>query len=263
MANNFDLPGLDALFGPTEDNSTDRVRMIPLADIDPFPGHPFRVDDDEEMQSLVESIILSGILCPVAVREVSGRYQLIGGHRRRRAAELAGLNELPALVREMTDDEATIAMVDDNLRREKILPSERAWAYRMKLEAIRHQGKASRHAVGKESADTVGEQTGDSGRTVQRYIRLTYLISELLQLVDEGAISIAKGVELSYLPEQEQVWQPEIGLTPTPKPAKPKPLKMSYDRVGRFFRDADSKEDIEKTIERALAAWFENGGDVG
>ena len=172
----------------------------------PFQKHPYQVREDAAMDELVESIRVHGVLSPLLARPKGDGYELVSGHRRRLAAQKLGLPTVPVLVREMTDDEAVILMVDSNLQRENLLPSEKAFAYKMKLEAIKHQGKAtSRQVVGKlESADEVGQGNGESGRTIQRYIRLTNLVSPLLQMVDDGRIAFSPAVELSYLARDEQ-----------------------------------------------------------
>ena len=185
----------------------ENIQEIRTDEIWPFKDHPFKVIDDESMLRTVESISQYGILSPLILRPMEGGgYEVISGHRRLHAAEQAGMETVPAIVRELNDDEATILMVDSNLQREHLLPSERAWAYRMKLEAMKHQGKAtSRQVVGKrESADEIGIDEGKSGRQIQRYIRLTYLIPELLQMVDEKKLAFNPAVELSFLSEQQQ-----------------------------------------------------------
>lgn len=182
----------------------ENVQSIPINEIQPFRNHPFTVADNEDMAKIVESIGKVGTITPLLARPLpEGGYELISGHRRLEACRKLGLENIPVIVREMTDDEAVIAMVDANLQREHILPSEKAFAYKMKLEAIKHQGVASRQVVGKrESADDVS--VSESGRTVQRYIRLTKLNSELLKLMDEGKIAFSVGVELSYLSPEIQ-----------------------------------------------------------
>ena len=185
----------------------EKIKNIDLSMIDEFPDHPFKVIENDELRELSESIKEKGILVPLIVREKEdGRYEMLSGHRRMKASELADIRSVPCVVKKLDDDEATIIMVDSNLQREEILPSERAHAYKMKLEALNHQGKStSRQVVGKlESADLVGNETGDSGRQVQRYIRLTYLIPELLDMVDEKKIAFNPAVEISYLTEDEQ-----------------------------------------------------------
>ena len=207
---NLTLGGVDALFSTEEDRQNaklEKVQEIPVDQLIPFKNHPFKVVDDEAMLRTVESVSQYGILSPLIARPMKdGEYELISGHRRKHAAELAGMSVVPVIVREMDDDAATILMVDSNLQRETILPSERAWAYRLKLEAMKHQGKAtSRQLVGKlESADVIGRDTGESGRQVQRFIRLTYLIPELLEMVDQKQLAFNPAVELSYLSEKQQ-----------------------------------------------------------
>ena len=182
----------------------ENVQSIPIKEIQPFRNHPFTVADNEDMAKIVESIGKVGTITPLLARPLpDGGYELISGHRRLEACRKLGLDTIPVIIREMTDDEAVIAMVDANLQREHILPSEKAFAYKMKLEAIKHQGVTSRQVVGKrESADDVS--FSESGRTVQRYIRLTKLIPQLLKMVDEERIAFSVGVELSYLSEYEQ-----------------------------------------------------------
>ena len=184
--------------------TTENVQSIPIKEIQPFRNHPFTVADNEDMAKIVESIGKVGTITPLLARPLpDGGYELISGHRRLEACRKLGLENIPVIVRKMTDDEAVIAMVDANLQREHILPSEKAFAYKMKLEAIKHQGVTSRQVVGKrESADDVS--SSESGRTVQRYIRLTKLIPQLLKMVDEESIAFSVGVELSYLSEYEQ-----------------------------------------------------------
>ena len=182
--------------------TTENVQSIPINEIQPFRNHPFTVADNEDMAKIVESTGKVGTITPLLARPLpDGGYELISGHRRLEACRKLGLENIPVIVREMTDDEAVIAMVDANLQREHILPSEKAFAYKMKLEAISHQGKACGQLVHK-SRDTVSET--DSGRQVQRYIRLTKLIPQLLKMVDEERIAFSVGVELSYLDEYEQ-----------------------------------------------------------
>ena len=212
---NLALKGLDDLFS-TEENrqeeQREQVQQIPIDALHPFTNHPFKVLDDEAMTRTVESIAQYGVLAPLIARPRpdGNGYEIISGHRRQYAAKLAGLDTLPVIVRQMSDDAAVILMVDSNLQREHILPSERAFAYKMKLEALKNQGArsdlTSRQVVGKlEAADVIGKATDESGRQVQRYVRLTNLIPELLNMVDEKMISFNPAVELSYLsPEQQQ-----------------------------------------------------------
>ena len=199
---------LDQLFGIDQEQSG-QVVDVPLKELYPFKDHPFKVIDDDKMRETVESVRENGILVPILVRDrQEGGYEVVSGHRRRHAAEIVGLERVPVIVRELTDDEAVIAMVDSNLQREEILPSEKAFAFKMKLEALSHQGKAgeaSRQLVGKlESADIVGQNIGESGRQIQRYIRLTELLPELLEMVDRKKIKFNPAVELSYLSKDEQ-----------------------------------------------------------
>ena len=192
---------------------SERVQEIPLSELHPFKNHPFRVVDDEAMQRTVESVAQFGVLAPALARPRSeGGYELVAGHRRMRASELAGLETMPVIIRQMDDDTATIAMVDSNLQRETLLPSERAFAYKMKMEAMKHQGERTdltsgqlgRKSDGKESREIIAEQTGESARQVQRFINLTNLIPELLDMVDRKEIAFNPAVELSFLKKEEQ-----------------------------------------------------------
>ena len=196
-----------------EEVKREKVRVVPLKYVDDFPDHPFRVHDDESMADLVHSIEMNGVMNPViARRKEDGRYELISGHRRKFACEKLGLELIPIIVRELSRDDAIIAMVDSNLHREHILPSEKAKAYKMKMDAIKRQGKrtdlTSPPMVGKlkgrETTSIIGESSGDSGEQVRRYIRLNELTRKLLDLVDEGKIGFRPAVELSYLTEEEQ-----------------------------------------------------------
>lgn len=210
---NISLKSFDDIFSTEESRQTgqqEHVQQIPLSELHEFEGHPFRVVDDEEMQKVVESVKKYGVLTPAIARpDPNGGYEIISGHRRLRASELAGLETLPVIVRNMDDDEAIIFMVDSNLQREKILPSERAWAYRMKVEAIRHQGRrndltTSTQLVSKLALETVGDDDGVSRESVRRYIRLTDLIPDILDMVDSKRIAFNPAVELSYLKPEEQ-----------------------------------------------------------
>ena len=192
---------------------SERVQEIPLSELHPFKNDPFRVVDDEAMQRTVESVAQFGVLAPALARPRSeGGYELVAGHRRMRASELAGLETMPVIIRQMDDDTATIAMVDSNLQRETLLPSERAFAYKMKMEAMKHQGERTdltsgqlgRKSDGKESRELIAEQTGESARQVQRFINLTNLIPELLDMVDRKEIAFNPAVELSFLKKEEQ-----------------------------------------------------------
>ena len=207
---NISLTSYDDIFSTEESRQTEQIQQIPIADLHPFKNHPFKVLDDEAMQRTVESVAQFGVLAPLVVRpREEGGYEIISGHRRQHAAELAGLKTLPVIVRNMDDDQAIIQMVDSNLQRESILPSERAFAYKMKLEALKNQGARSdltSRQVGEKlwSVTQVGAAVNESERQVHRYIRLTNLIPELLDLVDQKKISFNPAVELSYLADSEQ-----------------------------------------------------------
>ena len=193
-----------------QEETTERVQLISVDFMDSFPNHPFKILDDDKMRDTMESIKQNGVLVPAIVRpKQNGRYEIVSGHRRHYACMMAGIKEMPAIVRDMTDDEATIIMVDSNLQRETILPSEKAFAYKMKLEAIKHQGKrrdlTSAQVVPKLTArEKVANEAGVNRMEITRYIRLTELITELLDMVDEKTMSFHAGVELSYLPKEEQ-----------------------------------------------------------
>lgn len=205
----FDLPKLDNLFTTQEmrdDAKLERVQNIPLDELHPFKDHPFKIQNNEEMKRLIESIKKFGTITPVLARPLpDGGYELISGHRRFAACQVLGLETMPVIVREISDDEAVIAMVDANLQRETILPSEKAFAYKMKLDAIKHQGKTSVQVAEKLlSVEKVAEDAGESKDQVRRYIRLTYLIPKLLAMVDDGKIAFNPAVEISYLSKDEQ-----------------------------------------------------------
>ena len=275
------------------DNATlEGVTEIQLALIDPFPGHPFHVKDDEEMERLAESIAENGVLVPLTVRASGAeRYELVSGHRRKRAAELAGLASVPCIVRDMGDDEAVIAMVDSNLQREAILPSERAFAYSMRLEAMKRQGQrtdltsaqVAQKSSGRWSRDILAEELGVSKDKVQRFIRLTRLIPELRALVDEGRMKMLPAVEVSHLSEEEQAWLFDAmeaqACTPShaqtvkmkryakdgsltsalvrsimeeEKPNQVEQFKIPRKSIARFFRPSATKDEIESRIVRAL-----------
>ena len=212
------LTSLDSLFTTQEQRDEakrDVVLDLPLDQIGDFPNHPFKVRQDDAMMEMMESVQLHGVLVPGLVRQLAdGSYQMVSGHRRKLASRLAGLDTLPCIVRDLTDDEAIIVMVDSNLQREKVLPSEKAFAYRMKLEAMRRQGKRTdltstpvvEKLKGKDalSSAIIGKAAGDSYEQVRRYIRLTYLLPEILAMVDDSKIAFRPAVELSYLAEKEQ-----------------------------------------------------------
>ncbi len=213
---NISLSSYDDIFQTDqsrEEAQQERVQEIPLSELHPFKGHPFKVLDDDAMQKTVESIAQFGVMTPAIARpRPEGGYELIAGHRRHHASELAGKETMPVIVREMDDDAATILMVDSNLQRETILPSERAFAYKMKLEAMNHQGERvdltcsqlGNKFAGKKSSELLAEQVGQSKNQIFRYIRLTELIPELLDMVDEKKIAFNPAVELSYLKKEEQ-----------------------------------------------------------
>ena len=196
-----------------DDTSQKKIHCIPISEIDPFPKHPFHVREDEDMKALVDSIRMNGVLTPAAVRKKEdGRYELLSGHRRKRACEIAGLSTLPCKIVELNRDEAVIFMVDSNLQRTEILPSEKAFSYKMRLDAMKRQGKRTdltSNPVGRklqevESAGIIGVETGDSQTQVRRYIRLTRLVPSLLRMVDDRKIALRPAVEMSYLPRE---WQ--------------------------------------------------------
>ena len=255
----------------------------------PFAKHPYQVREDAAMDELVESVRTYGILSPLLARPKGEGYELVSGHRRRLAAQKLGLPTVPVLVREMTDDEAVILMVDSNLQRENLLPSEKAFAYKMKLEAMKHQGKAtSRQVVGKlESADEVGQMNGESGRTIQRYIRLTNLVPPLLQMVDDGRIAFSPAVELSYLTrdEQAELWDlieqedatpslsqalrmkqlsREAKLTPEvlyailteEKPNQKEQVRIKTESLRKYFPRNYSAQQMEREIIKLLEARY-------
>lgn len=206
----FTLPTLDDLFttqAERDDAKLERVKNIPLDELHPFKNHPFKILNNEEMERMIESIRKVGTITPALARPLpDGGYELISGHRRLAACQVLGIETMPVIVREMSDDEAVIAMVDANLQRETILPSEKAFAYKMKLEAVKHQGVTSRQ-VGEKllSVTQVSRDSDDSERQIQRYIRLTYLIPELLSMVDDNKIAFNPAVEISYLDREEQL----------------------------------------------------------
>ena len=213
---NVSLKGADDIFSTEEsrqEQQREQVQQIPIGELFPFKNHPFKVLDDESMQRTVESVEQYGVLSPLIARpRPEGGYEIISGHRRQHAAQLAGMDTLPVIVRNMDDDAAVLLMVDSNLQRENILPSERAFAYKMKLEALKNQGARSDLTCGQfghklngaKARDIVADESGDNARNVQRFIRLTNLIPELLDMVDEKKIAFNPAVELSYLDESQQ-----------------------------------------------------------
>ncbi len=267
---------------------------IPLSQLHDFPNHPFKVRDDEKMQETVESVKAYGVLVPAIVRQrPDGEYEIVAGHRRKRASELAGLNELPAIVRDLDDDAATIIMVDSNLQRESILPSERAQAYKMKLEAIKRQGErrdlTSPQVAAKFRADDeVAKAAGVSGDTVRRFIRLTELQPELQEMVDSGKMAMTPAVELSYLKPEEQALLLETieseQATPSlsqaqrikklsqsgdlnedsilgimseqKKPELSSNITLSGDKLKKYFPKSYTPAQIENTIFKLLDSWL-------
>ncbi len=280
-ASKVKLNSFDDLFGGAENTAGEQIISAKLSDLHTFKGHPFRV----KMEETTESIGKYGVLVPGIVRpRAGGGYEIIAGHRRKRGSERAGLDTMPVIVRNYTDDEATIIMVDSNIQREDILPSEKAKAYAMKYEAMKHQG-----SKGGSTLDEVGEAAGESGKTVQRYVWLARLIDELLDMVDKKKIGIAQGVDISFLSEEAQQWVAVIleetgaavnasqsaklkeygkkgGLTLEMvrlilEQEKPKERKVTIkstikgDRISRYFPEEYSNDDIENIIIRLLEEW--------
>ena len=282
-------------YSPT-DAKREKVRRVALAMIDDFPEHPFKVKDDEEMEKLKDSISLYGVLTPVVARRCeNGRYELISGHRRKYACKALGIEFIPAIVREMSREEAVIAMVDSNLQREHILPSEKAFAYKMKLEALKCQGKRTdltssplgSKLSGGEMASLVANESGDNRNNVYRYIRLTELVPELLELVDNGRMAFRPAVEISYLTEDEQRDLVETidseDCTPSlsqacrmkklsqegkldmdaifaimteEKANQKEKIKIPAERLDRFFDRGTPQAEIEKVIIAALEDYY-------
>ena len=233
-----------------QDASLEKIREIPLDQLVPFKNHPFKVIDDESMMDTVQSIREHGILLPLIARPMpDGKYEIVSGHRRSHAGKLAGMETAPVIVRELDDDAAVILMVDSNLQRENILPSERAFAFKMKLEAIKHQGQRADLTSGqvgqklKWSVATVANQSGDSIKQVQRYIRLTELLPELLDLVDDRKLAFNSAVEVSYLNHEEQGW-----LAETIDSEQSMPSLSQAQRLKRFSQDGKLTEDMVLAI---------------
>ena len=288
------LTSLDDLFSTEESRAEaerEHVQEIPIAEIDGFPEHPFHVDMDDAMREMVESIKRFGVLSPAVARQKEdGRYELISGHRRKKACELAGIEKMPVIVRNMDRDEAIIFMVDSNLQRERLLPSEKAFSYKMKLDAMKRQGKrndlsSSPLATKSETrtADIIGERFGEGKDTVHRYIRLTELTPDLLKMVDEGKIAFRPAVELSYLSKEEQTFllmtmESEV-CTPSlaqaikikkfsqegrlnddvmlsilseEKPNQKEVYKLPKERLDKYFPKGTPPEKIEEIIFKAL-----------
>lgn len=281
-----ELLGIEPKEGVRQEDISERIVEAALSDLHSFQNHPFRVLDDEKMQETVESILKFGVLNPGIVRpREGGGYEILSGHRRKRGCELAGKSTMPVIVRNYTDDEAVVVMVDANIQREDILPSEKAFAYKMKYGALRHQGsKGERH-----TADAVGEMAGDSGRTVQRYIRLTELIKPLLDWVDSGKLTLASGERLSYLKKEEQYWLAEAAIDSGIFPAKAQAEQLKAQsmagtltedgvleilgksasgrvsvtiptrRIRSYFPPDYTKEQIEEIIYSLLDRWKQSG----
>ena len=259
----IELKGYDDIFASDAATISDeQVRQIPLDQLFPFKDHPFKVLDDQSMQDTVDSIKEYGVLVPAIVRpRAEGGYELVSGHRRKHASELAGLKTMPVIVRNLDDDAATILMVDSNLQRENILPSERAFAFKMKLEAIKHQGNRDNSTCGQlghkldtqKSRDIIAEQTGESGRQVQRYIRLTNLIPGLLDMVDQGTVAMNPAVFISFLkPEEQEMLLKQIDICQaTPSVSQAQRLK-SFSQCGKLSENvimailSEEKKNMDK-----------------
>lgn len=264
-AKNIQLASYDDLFKTDEERQADtqeRVQSLPLDKLEPFPNHPFKVIDDDKMLETVESIKERGVLVPILVRPKNdGNFEIVSGHRRHHASQLAGLTEIPAIVREMDDDTAILLMVDSNLQREELLPSEKAFAYKMKLDAMKRQGQRTdltSSQIGmkspKQSLDIIGEQTGDSRNTIHRYIRLTYLVPDMLDRVDNKTMAFNAAVEVSYLTEPEQLMLCDAIEREecTPNLSQAKRLKQ-YSQDGKLDENVmDAIMTEEKPIEDKL-----------
>lgn len=288
---NLELPNVDDLFKfSTNKGKAETVVMIPIEEISDFPNHPFKVRDDEKMIETVASIKKHGVIFPAIVRKkADGSYEMIAGHRRKRACQIAEINEMPCLVRELTDEEATILMVDTNVQREEILPSERAFAFKMKLDAIKKQGKrvdlTSTPVEEKLSVDIIAEEFGISREQVRRYVRLTELIPELLEMVDKekGGMSLRPAVEISYMTKKDQKELLDVILlneaTPSEqqakelrnlsekgllerdkieeilseeKPNQKEQIKFKVENVKNYFPKGYSVEQMQKVMQKLL-----------
>lgn len=297
------LTSLDSLFTTQEqrdEGKRDSVQDIPLAQISDFPEHPFKVKQDEAMLEMAESVRQYGVLVPGLVRQLEdGSYQMVSGHRRKLASELAGRDTIPCIVRDLTDDEAIIIMVDSNLQRERVLPSEKAFAYKMKLDAMRRQaGRPSKENLSPvetnlRTSAVIAQSTGDSRAQVDRYIRLTNLIPEILDMVDEGRIAFRPAVELSYLAEEEQRTLYDtmgcedctpslaqaikmkafsrdgkltdaviLSIMEEEKPNQREQFRLPRDRINRFFKPGTPVQTIEDTIIRALELYRKRQRDM-
>ena len=300
------LTSLDSLFTTQEQRDEakrDSVQDIPISQISDFPEHPFKVKQDEAMLEMAESVRQYGVLVPGLVRQLEdGSYQMVSGHRRKMASELAGRDTIPCIVRDLTDDEAVIIMVDSNLQRERVLPSEKAFAYKMKLDAMRRQaGRPSKengvplghHFQQGKSREILADNTPDSNTQIQRYIRLTNLIPEILDMVDDGRIAFRPAVELSYLTEQEQSALYDtmgredctpslaqaikmkafsrdgkltdaviLSIMEEEKPNQREQFRLPRDRINRFFKPGTPVQTIEDTIIRALELYRKRQRDM-
>lgn len=299
-ASNIKMPDVNALFGLGQDNGdpVEKVVEVAIEKLYPFNDHPFKVLDDEKMQETVESIREHGVICPLIVRPgKEDGYEIIAGHRRKRACELLGLETIPCFIRDLTDEEATITMVDSNIQREELLYSEKAYAYKMKLDAVdrvkgrpKKEGQVVPNYQGKKSSEVAAEGSGESYKQIERYIRLTYLIKPMLAYVDEKRIAFGVGVELSYLTpeEQEHLYQTIERLCVFPslaqakklkelsregkidgnvieivlsdeKPAAPT-VKLQRKKLDEYFPADYSAEQMEEVIYELLKKWsFEQG----
>lgn len=287
-----DVLGQYVASGAIDAKDINAVQDIAVDKFVEFKDHPFYVIDNEEMEELVASIKDNGVLVPVIARPRDGKFELIAGHRRCHAAKRAGIEKIPAIVKEYSDDEATLAMVDSNIQRENILPSEKAWAYRMKKETLSHQGKKASDPdeVGTDTRDKISDT--DSGATVDRYIRLTYLNKDLLKLVDEKKLSLLSGVSISYMTKNQQKivkkTMDDEGLSPSAPQAEQmlklaksikddtkfeleilkllrkkqakRSYKMTSKEVSRYFPDDFDDEKIKSTIEELLTKWSKEKG---
>lgn len=283
-AQKIKLTSYDDLFGGGGQASGEAITSVPLSQLHSYKGHPFRVLDDEKMQETVESVKKYGVLVPGIVRpNQDGGYEVVAGHRRWRACELAGLEEMPVIIRKLNDDESTVIMVDSNIQREDLLPSEKAKAYRMKYEALKHQGIRA----GGRTIEEMGEIAGESGKTVQRYIWLSRLSDRLLDMVDRKKIGFVQGLDISFLAAEEQGWVQDIlerqgvgintsqsarlkeygrngELTPelaeavlTENKKKVQKITIRKDAVSKYFSDDYSSEEIERIILELLEDWKE------
>ena len=283
------LSSYDELFGAKAPVASDQIVNVTLSELHTFKNHPFHVNDDKEMEELAESIREHGVLIPGIVRpRAEGGYELIAGHRRKHGSELAGRTEMPVIVREYTDDEATIMMVDSNIQRESILPSEKAKAYALKYEALKHQGKKS----GKSTPDQVGEVAGENAKKVQRYLWLSRLSDQLLQMVDEKRLGLSQGVDLSFLSKKSQQivadaiekskctvsmgqsaklkeYEKKNELTSTvvrlileEKNVYKRKVTLKMDKLSQYFDDRYSSEEMEKIILHLLEEWKKTQEDI-